>query len=76
MVEDITDRLDSEREAKDAETIEVGPFAIGLKRKAQDAIDITLPYLPDAVVTVEGMLRKVPKLRYSDHDVCDVTKFP
>jgi hypothetical protein len=39
-------------------------------------MDITLPYLPDAVVTVDDMLGKVPKLRYSDHDVRDVTKFP
>jgi hypothetical protein len=28
------------------------------------------------VVTVDDMLGKVPKLRYSDHDVCDKTKFP
>jgi hypothetical protein len=28
------------------------------------------------VVIVDDILKKVPKLRYSDHDVCDVTKFP
>jgi hypothetical protein len=28
------------------------------------------------VVTVDDMLGKVPKLGYSDHDLCDVTKFP
>ena len=39
-------------------------------------MDITLPYLPDAMVTIDDMLRKVPKLRYSDHDVRDVAKFP
>jgi hypothetical protein len=25
---------------------------------------------------MEDMLKKVPKLRYSDHDVCDAKKFP
>jgi hypothetical protein len=39
-------------------------------------MDITLPYLPDAVITVDDMLGKVPKLRYADHDVRDVAKFP
>jgi hypothetical protein len=39
-------------------------------------MDITLPYLPDAVVTMDDMLGKVPKLRYSNHDVRDVAKFP
>jgi hypothetical protein len=38
-------------------------------------MNITLPYLPDAVVTVDDMLRKVPKIRYSDHDVRDATEF-
>jgi hypothetical protein len=76
LVEDITNRPDSEREEEDAETTEAGPSAVGKKRKVQDATNITLPYLPDAVVTVDDMLGKVPKLRYSDHDVCDVTKFP
>jgi len=38
------------------------------KRKVKDAIKITLPYLPDTVVNVEDMLKKVPKLRYLDHD--------
>jgi hypothetical protein len=42
----------------------------------QDATDITLPYLPDTVVTMDDILGKVLKLRYSDHDVCDATKFP
>jgi hypothetical protein len=50
-------------------------LAIRKKRKVQDAAEITLPYLPDIVVTMQDMLRKVPKLRYSDHDVRDVTKF-
>jgi hypothetical protein len=39
-------------------------------------MDITLPYLPDIMVTVDDMLGEVPKLSYSDHDVCDETKFP
>jgi hypothetical protein len=40
-----------------------------------DATKITLPYIPDTVVTVEDMLGKVPKLRYFDHDVRYATKF-
>jgi hypothetical protein len=38
-------------------------------------MDITLPYLPYAVVTVYDILGKVPKLRYVDHDVHDAAKF-
>jgi hypothetical protein len=39
-------------------------------------MDITLPYLPTVVVTVNDMLGKVPKLRYADYDVRDAAKFP
>jgi hypothetical protein len=39
-------------------------------------MEITLPFLPDAVPTVDDMLGKVPRLRYADHDVCDMAKFP
>jgi hypothetical protein len=39
-------------------------------------MDITLPYLPDAVITMDYIMGKVPKLRYFDHDVRDATKFP
>jgi hypothetical protein len=42
----------------------------------RDNEEITLPYLPDVVVIVEDMLRKVPKLWYSDHDVHDIKHFP
>ena len=52
LVEDITDRLESERDEEDVETVEVGPSVVGQKIKAQDATDITLPYLPDVVVTM------------------------
>jgi hypothetical protein len=70
LVEDITNQPKSEGEEDDTET-RSRPIYIGKKIKVQDAAKITLPYLPDAVVTVEDMLGKVPKLRYSDHDVCD-----
>jgi hypothetical protein len=76
LVEDITNWMDSEREEEDAETLEVGPSVVGKKRKVQDATNITLPYLLDVVVTVDDMLGKVPKLRYSNHNVRDATKFP
>jgi hypothetical protein len=39
-------------------------------------MDITLPYLSYAVIIVDDMLGKVPKLKYLDHDVRDMTKFP
>jgi hypothetical protein len=38
-------------------------------------MEITLPFLLDTVIIVDDMLVKVPKLRYIDHDVHDVTKF-
>jgi hypothetical protein len=48
---------------------------VGHKIKVQDAMDVTLPYLPDTIINVDDMLGKVSKLKYSDQDVCDVTKF-
>jgi hypothetical protein len=53
-----------------------GTYDVGHKRKDQDSMNITLPYLPDAVIVVDDMLGKVPKLRYVDHDVRDADKFP
>jgi hypothetical protein len=76
LVEDITNRSDSEREEDNAETAKAGTSAIQQTLKAQYTMDITLPYLLDEVVTGDDMLEKVPKLRYSDHYVRDVTKFP
>jgi hypothetical protein len=38
-------------------------------------MEITLPFLPNAVINVDDMLGKVPKLKYTDHDVHDATKF-
>jgi hypothetical protein len=58
LVEDITNQPYSKGEKDDAETTEEGPFAVRKKRKAQDATDITLPYLPDAMVTMDIMLNK------------------
>jgi len=49
---------------------------MGQKRKAPNAVDITLPHLLDVVVAVEDMLGKVPKLKYAYHDITDITKFP
>jgi hypothetical protein len=49
---------------------------VGKKRKTPNSMEITLPFLPDAVPTVDDMLGKVPKLRYADHDVRDMIKFP
>jgi hypothetical protein len=37
-------------------------------------MNITLPQIPDAMVTVEDMLGNVLRLRYSDHDVHNATK--
>jgi len=75
LVKGITNRPDSEREEDDAKTTKVGPSSFRQRRKVQDATYITLPYLPDAVVTVDDMLEKVPKLRYSVDNVPDANKF-
>jgi hypothetical protein len=48
---------------------------VGQKRKVQDAMDITLLYLPNTLIVVDDMLGKIPKLRYTNHDVYDVAKF-
>jgi len=76
LLKDIIDRPKSEREEEDTDTSKVGPSVVGHKRKVQDAMDITLPYLPNAVITVDHMLRKVSKLRYFNHDVRNASKFP
>ena len=38
-------------------------------------MDITLPYIPDAIIYVDDMLGKVPNMRYVDHDVHNEEKF-
>jgi hypothetical protein len=49
---------------------------VGQKRKAPSIVEITLPHLPDIVVIVEDMLGKVLKIKYVDHDINDIVKFP
>jgi hypothetical protein len=46
-----------------------GKLVVGQKIKVQDVTEITLPNIPDTVVTMEDMLKKFPKLRFSYHDV-------
>jgi hypothetical protein len=65
LVEDITNRLEFERKEEDADLAEVDTSIMGKKRKVQDAMDITLPYLPNTMIIVDDMLGKVPKLRYN-----------
>jgi hypothetical protein len=38
-------------------------------------MDITLPYIPNAVIYANDMLGKVPNMRHVDHDVHDEEKF-
>ena len=76
MDEDITDRLESVREEEVTEEAEVGTSVAGKKRKTLDSMEITLPFLPDAVPIRDDMLGKVPKLSYANHDVHNMTKFP
>jgi hypothetical protein len=75
-MEDITDRPDSVGEEEGTEATEAGTSVAGQKRKTPDSMEITLPFLPDIVITVDDMLGKVPKMRYVDHDMRDATKFP
>jgi hypothetical protein len=64
-----------EEEEPEDEAIEEN-LATSQKRKAPSVVEITLPHLPNIVVTVEDMLGKVPKLKYADHEITDTTKFP
>jgi hypothetical protein len=75
LVEDITNQPEFEREEEDTDPVEASPSTVGQKKKVQDAMEITLPYLPYAVITMDDMLGMVPKLRYVDHDVHDTDKF-
>lgn len=52
MVEDITKHSESEEEEDETKIVEVGPSNVQKKRKVQDSIEITLPYLPNALVTM------------------------
>jgi hypothetical protein len=76
LVEDITNQQEYEGAECDTKTMTEGQPTVGKKREEKDVVEITLPYLPDVVVTVEDMLEKLSKLRYSDHDVCNIKKFP
>jgi hypothetical protein len=38
-------------------------------------MDITLPYIRDAIIYVDDMPGKVPNMRYVDHDVHSEEKF-
>jgi hypothetical protein len=76
LVEDITDQPESVGEEEGTEAAEAGTSVAGKKRKTPDSMEITLPFLPDVVPTVDDMLGKVPKLRYVDHDMRDMAKFP
>jgi hypothetical protein len=42
----------------------------------QQQVELSVPHIPDSVIVVEDMLGFVPKLRYTDHDVTEVEKFP
>jgi hypothetical protein len=53
----------------------VGTYVVEKKINTPDSMEITLPFLPDVVPTVDDILGKVPRLRYTDHDVRDMTKF-
>jgi hypothetical protein len=66
---------DSPRDKEGTEVIKVGTSTVGQKRNTPKSLDISLPFIPDAVPTIEDMLGKVPKLRYMDHDVHDTMKF-
>jgi hypothetical protein len=75
LVEDITKQPKTKwEEYEPTKTVVEGQHAIGQKIKLQDAAKITLPYISDAVVTMEVMLGKVSKVRYLGHDVCNMTK--
>jgi hypothetical protein len=76
LVEDIINQSESEMEEGDVDPSKLDPYIMGQKIKAQDIMDITLPYLPDTVVVVDDMMGKVPTLKYIDHDVRDASKFP
>jgi len=67
--------IEAEEEEMIEKAVECHPV-IRQKRKASDTTEITLPYKPDVIVTVEDMLRKVSKLRYVDHVVKYAAKFP
>jgi hypothetical protein len=76
LVEDITDQPDFTGEEEGIEVAEAGTSVAGQKRKTPDSMEITLPFLPNAVITINDMLGKVPKPRYADHDVREASKFP
>ena len=69
MVKDITDQSDLVGEEEGTKATKAGTSTARQKIKTPDSMEITLPFLPDAIPTIDDMLGKVPKLRYVDHDV-------
>jgi hypothetical protein len=39
-------------------------------------MSLSLPQIPESIIHVEGMLGFVPKMKYADHNVIEVAKFP
>jgi hypothetical protein len=75
QVEDITDRPYSPRDKERIEVVDAVTSTAGQKIKTLESLDISLPFIPDAVPTVEDILGKFPKLRYVNHDVRYAAKF-
>ena len=76
MVEEITNHPETKEEEYMTQKIAEGHPTVDQKRKTQVKNEITIPHILDFVVTKEEMLGKVPKLRYSYHDVRNTNKFP
>jgi hypothetical protein len=74
LVEYIIYQIESEREEEEENATEEGTSIVRQKQNAQDAMEITIPYLRNEVIYVDDMLGKVMKIRYIDHDVHDVDK--
>jgi hypothetical protein len=82
-VEDVTDRPDEYAEER---TMEAGTSSQPPQWKGKQAVPrsprrqatttIVLPCIPEGVRIAGNMLGHVEKLRYSDHDVTDMDKFP
>jgi hypothetical protein len=87
-VEDIMNHQDSDTEANEEEKpMEVVEPSTGKKNtrgkhvvprtlRKQKELNLTLPKIPDRVRVVGDMLGFVNKLKYVDHDVADIGKFP
>jgi hypothetical protein len=76
---EVEDDRATDEEVQEEETLDEMTTGSSKKKASmhtQIQIELSVPHIPELIIIVEDMLGCVPKLRYADHDVTEVAKFP